>query len=134
MILSLIIDDTLMSKENIAEGYDLHTGRVDSECEMYKCYEEIHTGDAWEPVRRHYCGSEGKYMSLSLVVFGDKSHTDLHGSLSLSPVIFTVSCFNCKARNNLKFGRPIAYIPNLSHERGKSSKVGSSVKVQNEHN
>ena len=134
MILSLITDDSLMSKENIAEGYDLHSGLVDKECESNKRYGEIHTGDAWEPALRHYCGSAGKYMPLSLVVFGDKTHTDLHGSLSLTPVIFTLSCFNRKARNNPNFWRPIAYIPNLSHGRGKSSKVEPSVKVQDEHN
>ena len=129
MILSLITDDSLMSKENIAAGYDLHTGRVNSGREMNKRYGEIHTDDAWEPARRHFCGSEGKYMPLSLVVFGDKTHTDLHGSLSLTPVIFTLSCFNRKARNNPNVWRPIAYIPNLSQRRGKSSKVGPSVKV-----
>ena len=43
MILSLITDDSLVSKESIAEGYDLHTGRVDSECKMKKRYREIHT-------------------------------------------------------------------------------------------
>ena len=46
MILPLITDDSLIPKENIAEGYDLHTGRVDSECEVNKRYGEIHTGDA----------------------------------------------------------------------------------------
>ena len=81
MILPLITDDSLMSKENIAEGYDLHTGCVDRECKKNNLYGEIHTGDAWEPARRHYCGSEGKYMPLSLVVFGDKTHTDLHAWL-----------------------------------------------------
>ena len=134
MILSLITDDSLMSQENIAEGYDLHTGCVDHEYKMNNHYGEIHTGDAWEPARLHYCGSKGKYMPLSLVVFGDKTHTDLHGSLSLTPVIFTLSCFNKKARNNPNFWRPIAYIPNLSHGRGKSSKVASIRKVQDEHN
>ena len=32
MILSLITEDSLMSEENIAEGYDLHTGCVDDDC------------------------------------------------------------------------------------------------------
>ena len=100
---------------------------------MSKRYGEIHTGDALEPARRHYCGGEGKCMPLSLVVFGDKTHTDLHGSLSLTPVIFNLSCFNHKTRNNPNFGGPIAYIPNLSYGRGKSSKVEPSVKVQDEH-
>ena len=32
MILSLLNDESLMSSENIAEGYDLHTGLVDDVC------------------------------------------------------------------------------------------------------
>ena len=52
IIFSLITDDLLMSKENIAKGYDLHTGCVDCEYEMNNCYGEIHTGDAWKPARR----------------------------------------------------------------------------------
>ena len=134
MILSLISDALLMSKENIAEGYNLHTGCVNNESEINQRYGEIHTGDAWQPAVRHYCGRNGKYMPLALVVFGDKTHTDLHGSLSLTPVIFTLTCFNQNARNNPNFWRPLAYIPNLSHGRGKSSKIQSRVKVQDDHN
>ena len=66
--------------------------------------------------------------------FGDKTHTDLHRSLCLTSFISTLICFNQKARNNPNFWRPLAYIPNLSHGRGTSSKVDASVKVQDEHN
>ena len=134
MILSLLNDESLMSSENIAEGYDLHTGLVDDQSDSNQCYGEIHTGDAWKPALRHYCGQKGSHMPLSLVVFGDKTHTDLHGSLSVTPIIFTLTCFNRKARNNPNFWRPLAYIPNLSHGKGKSSRVESSVKMQDEHN
>jgi hypothetical protein len=34
-------------------------------------------------------------MLVGLIVFGDKSHTDLHGALSLTPNIFTLTLFNC---------------------------------------
>ena len=69
-------------------------------------------------------------MSVSLIVFRDKAHIDLHGSLSFTPIICTLSCFNSRARNNNKFWRPMAYIPNLSYGNGKSDKMQSSVKVQ----
>ena len=134
MMLSLINDDSLMAEENIPEGYDLHIGRVNSDSGHSQCYGEIHTGDAWAPALQHHCGYNGKYMSLSLVVFGDKTHTDLHGSLSLTHIIFTLTCFDRRAINNPDSWRPLTYIPNLSRERGKSSKVESSVKVQDKHN
>ena len=72
-------------------------------------------------------------MPISLTVFGDKTHTDLHGSLSVTPIIFTLSCFNRDARNNHNFWRPIAYIPNLLHGKSKSDKTDPKVKVQDEH-
>ena len=102
MLLSLVNDDSLMVKENISGGYDQHTGRVDSDPKHNQHYGEIHTGD--------YCGRDGKYMPLSVVVFDDKTHTDLHGTLSLTPIIFTLTCFNLKARNNPNIWRPLAYI------------------------
>jgi hypothetical protein len=81
-------------------------------------------------------------MPIALILFVDKSHFDLHGSLATAPMIFTLSCFNERARNDVRFWRPISYIPNLgfgklsttpddneetAHERSRAS-------VQDEHN
>ncbi len=62
-------------------------------------------------------------MPVGLIVFGDKSHTDLHGALSLTPIIFTLTLFNCAAQNDFKFWRPIGYILNLEYGRGTSNKT-----------
>jgi hypothetical protein len=35
---------------------------------------------------------------VGLIVFGDKSHTDLHGDFSLTPIIFTLTLFNRVSR------------------------------------
>ena len=51
MILSLLTDETLMKKENMAEGYDIFTGIVDPNHPANQNYGEVHTGDAWEPAR-----------------------------------------------------------------------------------
>jgi hypothetical protein len=53
-------------------------------------------------------------MPLGLVVFADKSHLDLHGSLLTLPIIFTLSCFNEQSRNSINFWRPMGFIPNLN--------------------
>ena len=71
-------------------------------------------------------------MPFGMVVFGDKSQTDLHGSLSCTPITFTATFFNRKTRNNPNSWRPIAYIPNLAHRKGGKGK--SCEKVQDEHN
>ncbi len=71
-------------------------------------------------------------MSVGLIVFGDKSHTDLHRALSLTPIIFTLTLFNRAARNDSKFLRLIGYIPNLGYGRGTSNKTQTRDKIQDE--
>jgi len=133
MILSLLTDDFLMQDENLAPGYDIFTGDVDPNHPDGQNYGEIHTGDAWEGARNRFCGSNGKYMPLALIVFGDMTHTDLHGTLSVTPIIFSLTCFNCAARNNPSFWRPLSYIPNLTHGKGKADPTESIEKIRNEH-
>ena len=134
MILSLLHDPSLMKQENLAEGYDIFTGE---ELDGYNCnnnYGEIHTGDAWKPALRRFCGDYGDYMPIALVLFGDKSHTDLHGLLSIEPVTFTLSMFNRSARNLPQFWRPLGYISNLSAGKGEVNRMSATDKVQNKHN
>ncbi len=113
MILSLLHDSIIMQEPNVADGYDIFTGQVHDNFEPNTRYGEIHTGDSWIQARDFYCGCDGQYMTVGLVIFGDKSHTDLHGSLALTPVIFTLTFFNRKARNNPRFWRLLGYTPNL---------------------
>ena len=54
-------------------------------------------------------------MPISLVVFGDESHFDSKGTLKVMPLMFTLSLFNQRARNEVHFWRPIGYIPNLGY-------------------
>ena len=109
MVLSLLQDESLMKPENLAEGYDLHTGK----CDETSYYGEVHTGDAWEIARAFYCGEASQNMPVALILFIDKSHLDLHGALATTPICFTLSCFNSNARNRVDFWRPLAYLPNL---------------------
>ena len=51
-------------------------------------------GDAWHPARNRYC-QNAMNMPVALVVFVDKTHTDLHGALSLSSYIHTDSFQSC---------------------------------------
>jgi len=96
MIMSLLTDKRLNS-ENIAPGNDLFTGKSVGDVHHLG---EIHTGDAWEPALQRFCGDDPHNMPLALVVFADKSHLDLHGSLSTLPIIFTLSCFNEQSETN----------------------------------
>ena len=123
MIISLLSDPSLMKEQNFAEGYNLLTGEVPANNK----YGKVHTGDAWSPTRKRYCQKEND-MPVGFIVFADKSHTVLHGALSLTLIIFTLPLFNRAYRNNAKFWRPMAYIPNLSHGKGTSYKLLHEIK------
>ncbi len=107
------------------------TGEVDNHHANNK-YGEVHTGDAWLPARDRYCQNKTD-IPVGLIVFGDKSHTDLHAALSLTPIIFTLTLFNRAEQNDSKFWRPIGYIPNLGYGRGTSNKTQTRDKIQDEH-
>ena len=137
MIMDLLTNPVLMRKENFAEGYDIFTGDVENNHIANELYGEIHTGDEWLPARNKYCRSHDSLtndMPVALVIFGDKSHTDLHGALSLTPIIFTLSFFNQKCRNDPQFWRVLGYVPNLGYGKNKSNKTPTIDKVQDEHN
>ena len=136
MILDLLTDKNLMNKSNFAEGYDIFSGDVDPNHESNQKYSEVHTGDEWLLARDHFCSPPDlthNDMPIALIIFGDKSHTDLHGALALTPIIFTLTLFNITSRNNAKFWRPLAYIPNLGYGKNKADKTSTKDKVQNEH-
>ncbi len=112
-----------MNNSNFAKGYNVLTGEVDMNNPCNSKYSKVHTGDAWSPARNKYCTvAKQQTMPVVLIVFGDKSHTDLHGTLSLRPIIFTLTLFNQSASNNPRFWRPIGYIPNSSHGKGISDR------------
>ena len=100
MILSLLMDETLKRDEHMAEGYDYF---IRNTKETSNLCGEVHTGELWECVRNYLCGDEDKNMPIALIVFGDKSHLDLHGSLSTIPLTFTLSRFNQEARSRTEF-------------------------------
>jgi hypothetical protein len=131
MIIKLLSDPSVMNKKNFVEGYNMLTGKVDNHPANNK-YGEVHTGDAWLPEKNRYHQNKTD-MPVGLIVFGDKSHTDLHGALSLTPIIFTLTLFNRAAQNDLKFWRPIGYIPNLGYGRGTPNKNHTRDKIQVEH-
>ena len=81
MIISILSDESLMKEENLAPGYNIFTGEVDNNHPHNQNCGEVHTGDAWNEARDKYCGNEGKYIPISLIVFGDKTHTYLHCAL-----------------------------------------------------
>jgi hypothetical protein len=136
MILDILTNKSCMQEQNLAPGYDVFTGHVDEKHIDNQRYGEIHTGDSWLPARDRFCPCKENEsnMSVGLIVFGDKSHTDLHGALALTPIIFTLTMFNRASRHNTNFWRLLGYIPNLMHGKNKADRTNTSQKNQDEHN
>jgi hypothetical protein len=105
MILNILTNPICMQESNFAPGYEVFTGDVDENHDENKRYGEIHTGNAWLPARDKFCNpnNNGDNMPVGLIVFGDKLHTDLHGALALTPIIFTLTMFNRASRNKTIF-------------------------------
>jgi hypothetical protein len=136
MILDLVTNPLTMNDSNIAAGYDVFTGNVDGSFPDNQYYGEVHTGDEWIKAKNRYCTNTDEMeneMPIALIVFADKSHTDLHGTLSVTPLIFTLACFNRTARNNTEFWRPLGYYPNLSYGKNKADKRKTKDKIRDEH-
>jgi hypothetical protein len=105
MRVSILTDKTLMSNTNFAEGYNILTGDVDNNNPCNQKYGKVHTGDACLPTRDRFCANPNRpTMPVGLIFFGDKSHTNLHGTLALTPIIFTLTLFNQTSRNNTNIG------------------------------
>jgi hypothetical protein len=136
MILDVLMNKSCMQEQNLAPGYDVFTGDVDENYIDNQRYGEIHTGDSWLPARDRSCPCKKNKsnMPVGLVVFGDKSHTDLHGALALTPIIITLTMFNHACRNSTNFWRPLGYIPNLMHGKNKVDRTNTSQKIHDEHN
>ncbi len=134
MLISIFTDKTLMSNTNFTEGNNVLTGNVDNNNPWNQKYGKVHTGDAWLPTRDRFCANPHRpNMPVGLIVFGDKSHTDLHGIIALTPIIFTLTLFNWTSCINTRFWRPIGYIPNLSNGKGGADCKKTSDKLQDKH-
>lgn len=136
VIQKMLCNPSLMREEHFASNYDIFTGKPS---EPVHKFDEIHTGEAWERARSHYCGDDTKAFPCGLVLFYDKSHCDRHGALALSPILFTCTFFNKAARAKDEFWDVLGYIPNLDYATsktsdGKNTGAGAIAKCQDEHN
>ena len=134
----MLCDPNLMKEENIAEGYDLFTGKPKHDASTVY-YDEVHSGRRWEEARKRFCGENEKAFPCGLIIFYDKSVADRNGALATSPLMFTCSFFSKKCRGNHEFYDLMGYIPNLDYRAPKSHsiKVAQSAsaadKCQDEH-
>lgn len=144
VLTKMLTNPSLMQPKHFAANYDIFTGTNTTTNEGHDrggyYYDEFHTGERWKPAVDHYCDITEKHFPCALVAFYDKSHSDRHGSLAVSPFMFTLTLFNKAARAQSQFWDVLAYIPNL--DSGTNKTTDSSIatattpelKCQDEHN
>jgi hypothetical protein len=64
MILSMVMNDKMMTSSNYAPGYNIYTGQKIPNHPHNMKYGEIHTGKAWDTALTHYCGNDDEFMPL----------------------------------------------------------------------
>eukprot|EP00956_Cyclotella_meneghiniana_P008548 scaffold11579_cov40-Cyclotella_meneghiniana.AAC.13 len=122
-------DPRLFCNENIAEGYDVFTGR--SEPSDY--YGEIHTGKLFQIALETFRIFELKLMPVTLTMFMNETHTDNKGGLNGTLVTIQYSNNNEETRMKTYSSFPIGIIPNLAYGVSKDEKIDSCKKVQDKH-
>ena len=73
---------------------------------------DIHTGDRYRRLYVHYRGPDGRVVVCSLILFGDKTHTDQNGNLCMEPYSFTLGIFNRATRMRPDAWRILGYVKN----------------------
>ena len=59
------------------------------------------------------CDASKKEILCPIIIFVDKTHTDVKGRLTQEPVYYTLGIFNQKTRNNPRAWRPLGLLPNF---------------------
>ena len=111
MLYSLLTDETIMTDENLLfcdnDPYAVPPKQPDF-------YADVNTGSCYRQAHIKMCTVAGRDVLLPIILFIDKTVTDLHGNLSLEPVSFTLGIFTRQLRNQARAWRPLGYVQNQS--------------------
>lgn len=152
-LLSLLNDPAIMNDQNIAEGYDIFTGKINGKRKIWQDdtikeedmmsipiptdpktkIGEVVLGTKFQKSIDRFCRPDSNHMAIPLIFFFDKANLDFHGGLASSPLIFTIAFFLGSARARIQFWRLLAIIPNLGIGRGKSCTMTADQKEEERH-
>ena len=74
-------------------------------------YDDIQTGQRYFQAQLKLCSGDRDVL-LPIILFIDKTHTDVKGNKTLEPVCMTLGIFNRRVRNTHKAWTVLGYIPN----------------------
>jgi hypothetical protein len=105
VITNMLSDRRIFCEENIASGYDIWTGLGEDS----GVYGEYHTGSMWKVAHDRYIAGTDNF-ALPLVVFYDKTHTDVKSALTSAPVMIHFAFLNLTTRKKTYVAFPIRII------------------------
>ena len=125
---SLLTDPELMKDENFAfpDPNDPFSAPEkwtdDKDSPQYQQQKNRKVGDLvggrWYARTYHArCDASKKEILCPIIIFVDKTHSDVKGRLTQEPVMYTLGIFNQKTRNNPRAWRPLGLLPNFKSVR-----------------
>ena len=129
-ILSILKDESLMKENNLLKDYKFWTGEYTGNPNIVS---GVHTGSEWAGAVNKFCKGDDRYLPFPIACFYDKTKTDLHGSLSVTPFMFVPLFFKGSVITKTDFWNLLGYIPNLSYGRATGDGTSSRDKLQDEH-
>ena len=150
-LLSMLHDPEVMHPDNIAEGYDLHTGLInDEEFWIHETIDEddllaiptprdpdlllgeVVYGAKFQMARRRFC-TKDHHMAVPLILFYDKATMDRYNILSTAPILASFGFLKNSVRTRRFVWRIVTLVPNLSIGKGRSKNKGADTKAEEHH-
>jgi Plavaka transposase len=101
---SLLSDKELIKAKNLVFHKNPLEDPNDSDNTTIK---DVNDGSCYKTAYNHYCSNKEKDVLCPLILFIDKTHTDVKGNLTLEPVCITLGIFNQKTETKKKRGESL---------------------------
>jgi hypothetical protein len=118
LLFSLLPDKDLMQPENLIFA----NNPLEKPIEIKNVQEifDVYHGYCYINAYHHYCTDNARDVLCPLVLFIDKTHTDVKGNLTLEPVCMTLGIFNHMTRSKEFAWRTIGFVPSLDKVSNRS--------------
>ena len=112
-LLSLLQDESLMATENLVINKDYPMSMYfPSDSKVG----EANSGSRYRELYQAFAQGKNQLL-VPIIMYLDGTTIDSKGHINICPVSFTTSLFSEKARRDVKFWRPLGYVPDLNRKR-----------------
>jgi len=100
LLYSLLSDEELNKPENLLETNPPYNGT----------YGDVNQCDAHRKAYKHYITDSNTQQLMEIILFQDKTHTDIHGRLCLEPIMLTLARYKESVRYHPRAWRTLGYV------------------------